>query len=333
MISESDINAAVDSATAAPPPPADPASATAVPASPSAPAGPSLTPAPAPPTGLVGRSTRDVKPGERATVQPTPPSAASTTAPPYAVPPREEWESILENARTKAADSARREVQEQYTGLTPDLWDSHIRSYVEGLTTNPVAFHRWLGEQLASRGLNVAEPPPAPEPLSMPQPSLYADAGNGQSIPAYSAEDVQHALRVAHAHWSQELDQRLKPMESVVHEANVSRLMADADHHAAQIISEAKTLPYFDDLAPDIAQIMNSDKRYSVEGAYARALKEKMPSFKAQQRQAVLAELDKAPATKTAIDPSRPVIAGTRRTRGLSLEEKFDEALSSLTTR
>jgi hypothetical protein len=221
-------------------------------------------------------------------------------------------------------------VQEQYAGLTPDLWDSHIRSYVEGLTTNPVAFHRWLGEQLSARGLRVAEMPAAPEPLTMPQPSLYADAGDGRSIPAYSAEDVQQAIRVAQAQWSQEIDQRLKPLEAVAHESNVSRLMVEADRHAEQILSEAKSLPYFEELAPDIAQIMSSDKRYSVEGAYARALKEKMPAFKAQQRQAVLAELDKAPATTTAIDPSRPVIAGSRRTKGLSLEEKFDHALSEL---
>jgi hypothetical protein len=268
------------------------------------------------------------------------PSTAPTTTPasetPYAVPPQGEWEGILTNARAKAAEDARRELAEQYGPLTPDLWQSHFKSYFEGLQNNPVEFHRWLGDQLARRGLTVSPAPAAPTPtppMTLPQPSLFADAGNGRTIPAYSADDVnkviEHALHVERERMNRELSQRLEPLEATAHDAKVTRIMTVANQHAAAAIAEAETWPYFGELREDIAKIMAADKRFSFEGAYTRALKEKWPAYKSQARAAFLDELGRAPAATTAIDPSRPAINSAKADGRLTLEEKFDRALNN----
>lgn len=285
---------------------------------------------PAPRSGSERRSTATTN-REGATIQPSATVAASTSTadPTPGEPPQEKWESILSNARRDAAA----EVEARYGGLKAEDYTATWKPHIEAIQSNPVAYLRWLESTLQQRGLlqPSTQTQPRSEPDAMPEPSMFAVDEQGRRTAAYSAEDVQKALKFAEGNWSKQLDTRLRPLEQTAHDSRVQQIRSSAEVDAQKQLEEAGKWEGFEELKPKIAALMQRDGRRTLESAYLHVYhSEYLPTSKAKNRQAVLDELKTAPTSQVAPTPQPRSNGQNNGRRGANLDDRIARATEAV---
>lgn len=310
-----DISAAIEKATASPEPSGSP--------SPSA--APSSAPAAAPPSAppARGSGSEPTPSAPRSAVAPT--TRASEPSDPSGKPvepPAERWPSILENARTKARQEAEAQFRELY-GLSQGVDPVAVRAHLSALMADPVAYHRQLTDSLTRQGL-MGQPQ---QPAQRPAPDLRSEDGRA----AYSAEALEQLLAWQQAQLDQKLSQILAPLQQTHQTVQVERMRQQAWSSAEAEVSEAKTWDGFEELRPQIHELMAADKRVTLWSAYNRLhqaqLKDRDEKIRRETRQATLTELQSRPNPST-VTPAQPRLSGTPRSNGRGLNADLDDAIA-----
>lgn len=267
------------------------------PATQSTPAAPAATSPAATPAEPSGSEASPTVPSS--TVTPTP--QASGTADPTQdktapqAPPPERWPSILENARKKAST----ETLQRY-GLTPNADPQKWAPHIQLLQTDPVAYHRALGDMLKQSGISV-EPQAPPQPMTPPKPDLFAEDGRQ----AYSAEAVQQLLAIQQHQLEQRLNESLTPFQTMKEQMEYAQAVHESQTFAASEIGRLSQLDGFDRVRAKMGDLMRSDESMTVDRAYAIAIQDDLKTRDTRTRQTVLSEIQKAPATQD-VRPGAP---------------------------
>jgi hypothetical protein len=224
------------------------------------------------------------------------PAAASDSAAPVAGPiPFDRHKAILEEARTKARQSAEAELRQKYG------WADQYQNPQE--VADAVKLLRWMGndpegfEAEWTKQRHGATPRPI-------EPALKADDGT----PAYSASQVQELLTQQLAAVKAELEQQYGPVRAKVEE---SELRQRATAVSDQLIAEAKTWPQYEALRPEMAALMIANSALTLHQAYIQALSTKGVALIEEQvrarQQASLADKTAATTTRPGPQPTTPV--------------------------
>lgn len=348
-ISEGDISAAVDRATASvtsgsSDTPAAPASDT--------PAGGSGQPAAAPASGAPADATAGQSGSDRPPVSPRKARASHDTGSrptgtlesPAGSPPEDRWPTILENARTET----RTKLLEEY-GLDdrvgtevvrtvaqmfrefPDIDPQALVAHAALLRNNPRAYYERLGEQLRRAGvLDAGSPdggrPPAAPKRERPQPTFRAEDGT----PFYDGPAVDQLLDWMRAELLDEVEQRNRPLVEVAESYRHAEMNHLASQAAQEQMADMKTWPHFEEFRAEIGKMMLADGRVTPESAYNRLLRARLADrdkeIREETRAATLAELKKAPDPNT-MRPGKPAPAPARPRRGRTLDDAIDRAV------
>lgn len=166
----------------------------------------------------------------------TPPPAAAGK--PAGVPPEERWPSILDNARTKAAEEA----------LRPFAWAKGMDAneakqgiqILQALKKDAGAFWRELGTRIGA-----AETPPASAGEKFPDPDLQSSDG----AKAYSAERLTQILDIFERRLMTKFQGELRPLmefqETELGTREYQQTVGKARNLAGQTLTHARTLPHF----------------------------------------------------------------------------------------
>ena len=244
---------------------------------------------------------------------------------------------ILNGARTRERAKLLKDL-----GLSTDAPLDQVRQHLSLMLTDLPEYHRQLTATLQARGViprpAASEPPTAPQAARptrapMPQPDLVFSDGRR----AYSAESaaalvdwVADGLR---NEFGVLLDERLGPMQQTHQAMRAQQFQAEARQIADTVLAEASTWAYFSEFAPRIAEMMQADRRVTVQSAYNRLLQERLKTeparLKEEARQATLRELQTTTKTGSpSITPGRPVVAERRKGGSSSLDDALDAAIS-----
>lgn len=251
---------------------------------------------------------------------PTTPETAPAPQPdpkPKGPIPLQRHEAILKTTREKVANETREAVEREIGPWRPVISNfkpeefAPVLDQIQLLAKDPVRFYQDLGRELQQAGRLPSAPEaraPQPQPDDRePEPDLI-NSDTGELL--YSAPQLQKAIAWREARMEAKINERIGPLvqahQRSQQTAAISEIKTAADKQAAEVIAEAQTWEGFDELKPDIAALMRSDRRYSFEGAYRKVFQEKyLPGLKQREREAVVAELkQKGRAGSSGISPN-----------------------------
>ena len=138
---------------------------------------------------------------------------------PKVEPPKETWPTILENARTKAAN----DLRTQY-GITPQITPQVFQSglgFARAINENPIEFINKLAAEISNHPIwgpqlrSSAGRTLAAAPAARPEPDVQVMNAQGQVVGmTYSAERQQQVNEWDWAQREAKLNQRLQPLIS-----------------------------------------------------------------------------------------------------------------------
>jgi hypothetical protein len=254
----------------------------------------------------------------------------------------EKRQTTLSNARTKAATEARAQLFQEL-GIDGDgRRMAELAPHARLLLSDPVEYHRQLGESLRRDGLLREEPPthaPKPattaartaaSPFALPEPRLQTPDGVG----VYGTDEVKGIVENLLGHIDSILDERLQPHEKTRERMESERLWAEADRLAVNDIATAKSWPMFDQLSKRIGELMSEAVRNKqslpIKDAYNAAYVEyshrEAPNTEATIRARLLEELNQQPAGDIA-RPNAPAVHAREPRRARTLNEEIDRAV------
>jgi len=240
--------------------------------------------------------------------------------------PPDRHKKILERTREKVAQETRVAFEKEHgdwlklkAQFTPDEFSTLIPT-LKNLAVNPVQFlhdtAREMGMQLVPiHGQPRPNGAPAPSrgqaPAEEPQPDIAVQLENGQIAHTYSAEQQARRDQWLLGQMRGEFTKELQPFRDARQQQEQTAFLSRIDASARAKFAEVAEMEGFDELRPKIAEIMATDKRYGLEGAYLRAHKEHyLPTREAKIRQAVLDEVThKARAANSSLTPTRRTTA------------------------
>ena len=261
----------------------------------------------------------------------TPPSVPATTPehPPTGdQPPAQKWAQVLDNARSKE----RTRVLEEY-GIVDGYDPTEVRAHLSLVSADPLRYYNVLGQWLERQGMlkppEPATPPAAAEPVRLPEPLLRSTDGQE----AYTAQQVLDVLQLFGENLRREWSGALQPLHDLQHHAAVEKMRTEARAFAGEAIREAKTWHKFDELTPRVKEIMEADKRTTLQSAYNRALQEHLKTathqLKQETRRETLAEIQQASASNTVRPGVTASAASTARPPKGGMDARIDRAISS----
>ncbi len=196
--------------------------------------------------------------------------AAATTAPPTtpivpgapesmtAAPPPETWPKILENARTKAVADYKQSLG-PLANFTPEqkTWFIDMAARMN----DPVAFHRWFGEQLAGDPRFSQQVQPAANTKPQPDVEIRDDRGQvvgmgysaakQEELLAWNSQQVEGKFTKLLQPFQQERDQRIK-------QEQINREQKILDTRADGVMTQVEKILRIDKLPP------NSPERFAL---------------------------------------------------------------------
>ena len=162
---------------------------------------------------------------------------------------------------------------------------------------NPLEFFKRFESGLKRHpvwGQYLQTPTPQADAPKEPEPDLIAE--NGQ--PVYSAPQLKKWQEWNQSKLKSEFQRMVSPL---LQKEQQSSLQAQAQDFAKRAITELSGLPGFDELKPQIAEFLKSDRRLSPLGAYKKAYDEfYKPKLAQAQRQSVLDEMNQKAQANTA---------------------------------
>jgi hypothetical protein len=192
-------------------------------------------------------------PAASASAETTSPSAETTlpdgTTPAQGEPPKERWNDILANARTKATQDAQAQFEQQYgwaTKVNPQEFQQ-VSQLARTLSANPIeGLQQLIAEvrkdpqydaqirSLAARALAQGRQPAAPAEPQMVQVQL--EDGSVVSLP----RDPQAWLAHQQQQWTAAMEQKLQPLQQTHEQLQAER--------AAAVQQEQRSALHHDDV-------------------------------------------------------------------------------------
>lgn len=200
------------------------------------------------PTAGTGSTQSTTAPATQASASPTTAAAASTPAP-SGEPPRERWDDILNNTRTKTRAEVEAEYRQKYGWA--DQFSERPYEFVEAWM-DQLAQHPQYGPQLFGKAARMLQSRRgvAQATNEEPQPDVpIMDANGNLTGQTYSAKQLK-AWR--DWDWQQKqsaLDERLGPLEQRAKQFEEAQVMAQvqqqSDEFARTTLGELRQDPYF----------------------------------------------------------------------------------------
>lgn len=166
---------------------------------------------------------------------------------------------------------------------------------------------RWLGANRQARD------------LPMPEPDLETQDGR----PLYSAAQAQKLMEWRESRLQQQMAKQVQPLEQFVKQAQIQQVRGEiqqqAQSWAQQTFNEWKGKPHFVEYKAQIAQLMQ-ERNIGLGDAYAEVLvTQVLPKLSAQERSAVVAQMQTKAAAGTA-SPARTPAASAQPAKTFGAE-------------
>jgi hypothetical protein len=249
---------------------------------------------------------------------------ASVTTESSGEPPRERWDTILGNARTKARADVLAEL-----GIDGEMQAPEVRAHISALRTDPLAYMYALANSLVRSGhLKLDDPAPGPavQQPKLPDPDFQTPDG----ARLYGADAIMEILRQRDEAWRGELQSALAPFRQTQETIEQQQNQATAWGLAEADLKVASTWDGFNDLRKDVAALMRSDPRHTLQSAYItvhqKALQTRDQALRDKVRRETLDELKKSPPATGEIKPGDGAPRDARR-RGRSLDSDIESAV------
>ena len=277
--------------------------------------------------------------GEPATTaQETPPKVAATVDPKPAKPagpiPFEAHQRALDNARTKAREDARPEIEAEvkqryqwadaieepdreeltalYRGLKTDLIGT-LTNLIDNASQHPT--HAAALRSQAARLLSAArrvQGDSAPADDAEPEPDIPLEDGRA----VYSAEQMRKRDEWRERRLIASFDQKLQPFQQDREKAAESQRVNAAYQQAGTVLKQWEAKPHFTEHKADILALMTANPALTLEGAYAEVLITKvLPTASQTTRAAVLADIHHK-ASAGSLNPQQTNTAQPRKPNG-----------------
>lgn len=264
----------------------------------------------------------------------TPDAVTTTPAPqttPQGEPPKERWESILQNAREKS----KAEVEQQY-GWAKQIADAGVKpeqvhemfSWYQQAGSDPVGFAQTLVTELladarfapqmrshAARILGTRPSQPQVAEAATLEPDIPVADESGRVVArTYSAERVKQIVADAvQEALAREVEPIKRDYEVTRREREQQRISAEVNALAGKELSKAEKLPHFKDYQTQITEVYGAHPEYSLQDAYLDVLQTTiLPKLTQQQQSKVLDDL-KSKAAAAALNPAQPAAPATKR--------------------
>ncbi len=241
--------------------------------------------------------------------------------------PPDRHKKILERTREKVAAETKATFEREHgpwlqlkAQFTPDEFSSMVPR-LKNLASNPQQFLRDTAAELGLQLVPITQANQPPQGRPQAAPPQRASAPPPPDIQLQDGRwlrsDENQALRDA---WLEEkiaerFSQELRPIQEErqqrEEQAYLAKIESQQTEKAKEDIAELMQNEGFNELRPDILAIMKSDKRYTLEKAYARAYREKyQPTRDVKLRQTWADEqTQKARAANSSLSPTRRVTA------------------------
>ena len=241
-------------------------------------------------------------------------------------PPKERWDDILNNQRTKAREEALAEWRQQY-GWAEQVDRSAVEQHAQWAKLyqqDPATFFRTIltegaaNEQVApilrSEAARILGARQQPQVDMSPDVPVIDQNGN-EVTRTYSADRVnqivQHAIQEA---LTKELGPLKQTVETVAGERQAALQERQAEQAATGIYQQAQTWPGFKEHEAAIAKAFAEHDDWSLQDAYISiAVPQLQAATKAQQ----LDEL-KTQAAASAVNPAAATVPASRRPKSLT---------------
>lgn len=188
-----------------------------------------------------------------ATATPVDTSSAVSTPAATGEPPRERWEDILTNTRTKTRSDVEAEYRQKYGWADQFHSDPYtfVDSWVDQLAAHPQYQAQILAK--AARLLNArrgAQAPQASQPTEEPKPNVPIVDGHGNVTGyTYSADQLKVWRDWDWKQKQSALDERIQPLEqmrtAIEHQAQQAVAQQQADEQARTTLTELRQDPHF----------------------------------------------------------------------------------------
>lgn len=273
----------------------------------------------------------DSTPATSASADTTDPLATSAvpdgSTPATGEPPRERWDTILQNARQKAAEEA----------IAPLAWakqvnQAELQSVMElarKASTDPIAYlqdfvkelqtHPTYGAQLkslAAKALAQRSSQPAAPDLN----PIAIQLENGQNLSMYSAEQMQALVAQEVAKVKQEFQPVFQTHEQLQAERAQAQHQAQVDHFVTSTYTDVQTWPGMADKANQVAvanalaaaNVSSDDPRevsLALNAAYRQVV---LPKLSQTAQTALLDNLKTKAAAATSVNPGSAASSSPR---------------------
>ncbi len=239
-------------------------------------------------------------------------SAASTPAA-SGEPPRERWDDILSNTRTKTRSEVEAEYRQKYGWADQFQSDpySFVDTWVDQLAAHPqyqAQIYAKAARMLQSRR-GAAQPQQVAEE---PQPDVPIVDGHGNVTgQTYSAKQLKQWRDWDWAQKQSTLDQRLQPLEemrtTLEQHAVQQQVQQQADRHATETLTELRRDPHFKAHESKVKKALMDHPEWgdNVHRAYHHVLQtDILPSFTRNAESNVLGQL-KTQAAGGTVNPGQ----------------------------
>lgn len=229
-------------------------------------------------------------------------------------PPRERWDSILDNARTKTRADVEREYKQKYGWA--DQFHEQPYEFVESWI-DQLAQHPQYGSQIlakAARLLNSRRGrqigPEAGAAVEEPVPDVPIVDGQGQVVgQTYSATQLKKWREWDWAQREATLADRFAPLEQRAQRQEqaeqVAQLQATATQQSQQTLTELRAQPYFKDHEADIKRAFADHPEWgdNLHRAYLHVLTTTVLPKLSQTEQAKVLDSLQTKAAATTVSP------------------------------
>jgi hypothetical protein len=247
-------------------------------------------------------------PATQGTEQGTPSPAASQ--PQSSEPPRERWDDILNNARTKTRAEVEAEYKQKYQhfeGFDHDPWQ-----WMQG-RLKEASGHSVYGpmvNQWAAQHLNSLKPR---TPAEEPQPDVPIVDGNNQVTGyTYSAKQLKQWKDWDWAQKEAQINERFAPVEQRMQHMAQQEQYAQVMQDTNRTLTQLRAQPYFKEHEADIKQALTDHEEWgdNVHAAYNYVLVTKiLPTLSQAERQQVITDLNTKAEANTVSPNSQAVQA------------------------
>ena len=268
-----------------------------------------------------------------ATVPPVDASTPDGQPPTAGAPPQERWDTILANARAKAAEEA----------IAPYAWAKQVDPQ-EFQQIRKIAAHFTKGDVVTGLQEMIAEArkDPAVEaqirsfaaktlaqrsqqtPNQEPQPDLPIQLEDGRVVHLYSGEQLAKREAFLQQQWMQAVEQKLQPFQQTHDTLQAERAalaqQQEITHFVASTFEDVKTWPGMDDpanqqaVAQALAQmpVSSDDPRevsLALNAAYRRTV---LPTLNSRAQSTLLDNLKQKAAASSSVNPGSATASSPR---------------------